>query len=817
MPPHPLLWSRNPVVAPTADDPASRRAFFRTWESSVYPIGNGRLGGTVFGEPRRERIQFNEDSLWVGNEDCTGGYQPFGDVFVDFPHGEFSEYRRELDLARAVQTVAYTSDGIRYRRVFFVSHPAQVLVCRISADRPGALRGRIAMGNEHEIPVRAEGADTLVMQGDTANFWFWRKQLAEPQRLMGDRAYASDKIIDLTLEARVRVLHEGGALAAQDDMLVFDGCDTVTLLLAADTDYLADRARGWRGEHPHARLCAWIDAAAARPFATLLAEHVADYRSFADRLTIDLGATPDEAAARPTAERRQAYAEAWENDGVPRDRELEALLYRYARYLMLASSRPGEGALPANLQGLWLINRHPPWRCDYHTDINVQMNYWFVDAANLAECFQPLAEWIDSIREVRKEETRRVLNVSRGWLMRSENGIFGGSTWHFQKGDSAWLCQNLWDHYAFTQDRAYLERYAYPVMREICEFWLDHLKALPDGTLVAPMGRSPEHGPVDVDGVTYDQALCWDLFTNTIEAAEALGIDAAFRDELAERRSRLLGPRIGRWGQLQEWMEDIDDPADDHRHINHLIGVYPGRQIHPLTTPEWAAAARVGLEARRDHGQGHPAWSRVWKACLFARLLDGEAAHRELAQTLATHVHGNLWAVHPPFQIDANFGYAAAVHEMLVQSHLQMRNAECGMRNGAKAEGGTRKAEQGEGLSLEADRRGKEPRMRNGRGGDRASTSIIPHSAFRIPHLLHVLPALPSAWPEGRVHGLRARGGFELDVEWKECALTRARLRNRLDAANACVVRYGAGTKSLRLAAGAEIELTAGDIPSSPE
>jgi alpha-L-fucosidase 2 len=427
----------------------------------------------------------------------------------------------------------------------------------------------------------------------------------------------------------------------------------------------------------------------------------------------------------------------------PEDRQLESLMYQYARYLLISSSAPGPGTLPANLQGIWNINRRPSWRCDFHTDVNIQMNYWFADGSNLADCFEPLAHWIDSIREVRKEETRRVLGVKRGWLMRSENGIFGGSTWHIQKGDSAWLCQNLWDHYAYTQDRPYLERYAYPVMKEISEFWLDHLKELPDGTLVVPAGRSPEHGPVGVDGVTYDQVLCWDLFNNTIEATEVLSVDAELRKELLEKRDRLLEPRIGRWGQLQEWMEDIDDPKDDHRHVNHLICVYPGRQVHPKLDPALATAARVSVAARRDYGQGHPAWSRVWKGCLFARLLDGPSAYQELSTTLATHIYDNLWSVHPPFQIDANFGYAAAVNEMLVQSHLQTP--------------------------------------------DRS-------------YIIQLLPALPPAWPTGSVTGLRARGGFEIDLAWSNQKLTSAVVRNRTGRDATCVLHYRSTERHLRLA-----------------
>lgn len=739
-----ILWANQPLVfdesTPLTGDGQG------PWQKAVYPIGNGRLGCTVFGEPKRERIQFNHDSLWVGNEDNTGAYQPFGDLYIDLPHETFTRYSRELDIDRAVQTVTYESGGVIFRREYFASRPANVIVIRLTANRPGALTGTVSMGNVHDVPITAE-PNTLVMRGDTSKFFYWQFMLENPDRLIASREYASDKNIDLVFEARARVGHQGGTLRTDGNVVRFSGCDSVLILLAAETNYLADRTRGWRGEDPHDRVVSQLDRAAARSYQDLLEAHLSDYQSFFGRLMLDIGSTPEPARARPTAERVAAYAEQVKSGRVPEDRQLESLLYQYARYLLIGSSSPGRGTLPANLQGIWNINRRPSWRCDFHTDVNIQMNYWFAHASNLTECFEPFAHWIDSIRDVRKEETRRVLGIERGWLMRSENGIFGGSTWHIQKGDSAWLCQNLWDHYAFTQDKSYLRRYAYPVMKEISEFWIDHLKPLPDGTLVAPAGRSPEHGPVGVDGVTYDQVLCWDLFNNTIEAAEVLGVDAELRDELRQKRDQLLKPRIGRWGQLQEWMEDIDDPKDDHRHVNHLICVHPGRQIHPSTTPDLAAAASVSLIARREHGQEHPAWSRVWKACMFARLLDAESAYRELMTTLATHIYDNLWSVHPPFQIDANFGFAAGVNEMLVQSHLQTP--------------------------------------------DRT-------------YILHLLPAIPKAWKDGRVQGLRARGGFELTMSWRDQKLMFATLKNITGEPRSCAVRSGEVETALDLDPGEE-------------
>jgi len=700
-----VLWYRQPA---------------ENWEKEALPIGNGRLGAMIFGDAGKEHIQFNEDSLWIGDESDTGAYQAFGDVFVEFdPAPDAADYRRLLDIGRAVHEVQYTCDGINYRRTCFSSYPAEVMVFRFTADKPAAHTGRITLADAHKGKIVARD-NKITASGSLAGYAY-----------SGGSTRGRKEPYDIALdyEAQLLMLHEGGTIEASDAGISFKDCDSLTLLLAADTNYVNQRDQGWTGEHPHERLTAQLEAAANKTFDELLAEHVDDYRALFDRFALDVGETPEQTLALPTDERLAAYKEGGT------DPDLEELQFQYARYMIISSSRPG--SLPANLQGLWNRSNRPPWRSDYHTDVNVQMNYWFVDAAALPECFLPLAEWVYSIRGVRRDETKAAFGT-RGWICHAENGPFGGSTWKWSKGDAAWVAQNLWDHYAFTKDKEYLRNRAYPILKELCEFWEDHLKELPDGTLVSPDGFSPEHGPHE-DGVSFDQQLVWDLFTNTIEASEALGVDEQFRAKLASMRARLLGPQIGRWGQLQEWMVDRDDPNDKHRHLSHMIAVHPGRQISPLTTPELAQAARVSMNARGDASTG---WSRAWKISIWARLHDGNRTYSILRSMLQSMIYANLFNTHPPFQIDGNFGYASGVCEMLVQSHM-------------------------------------------GR--------------------IHFLPALPDAWSTGSVRGIRARGGVEIDMKWKDGRAATAVLRATTDGRHVLQAPEGQqidGPKTVELKAG---------------
>ena len=686
------------------------------WMQEALPIGNGRLGAMVHGGIGQEHIQFNEDTLWIGDETDTGDYQNFGYLNIDLGGGTNdmpagAGYRRELDINRALMSITYAKEGVHYRREYFASHPANVLVFRLTADQKGAYSGSLSLQDAHH--------GTFLTESNRISF---------AGVLSGKhKAPSENYAIRLAYEAQVLIQHEGGTLTTNENQIVFKNCDSLLILLDGGTDYLNQREKGWKQAHPHGRILDRLAQASQRNFDDLLQEHIQDYQRLAGRVSLDLGKTSAAALEHSTGERLAAYAKG------AADPDFEALLYQYARYLMISSSRAGD--MPANLQGVWNCRNSPPWRSDYHSDVNVEMNYWFVDAANLSECFTPYAEWLHSVIPVRRETTKKEFGI-RGWMTRSENGIFGGASYLWVPGDAAWLAQDIWDHYAFTLDPVYLKTRAYPIIKELCESWEDYLKERPDGKLVSPASVSPEHG-APAEGNSYEQQLVYDLFSNYIELSKALGVDEAFRNKVETMRGRLLGPQIGKWGQLQEWAQDLDNRGDAHRHLSHMIAIYPGRQISPLTTPKLAEAAKISMNARGDHSTG---WGMVWRACVWSRLLDGDRAYSILRGFAGSSMYPNLFGnCNKTFQIDCNFGYAAVVHELLIQSHMGC---------------------------------------------------------------IQLLPALPKAWATGSIKGLRARGGYEVDIEWKDGQLVRALIRNIANPTGKCAVRYGDRSVELVIPAG---------------
>ena len=856
---------------PNGKDSGKSEAFFgaaanfpsSNWESQAQPLGNGRLGAMVFGNPLKERIQFNESSLWTGGANPSGGYdinefgayQNFGDLFIEMdgsgepsasepicPSGQtasagqdvtssydgnpatkwcvehknkdvvwqidlgkpetitgysftsaedvptrdprtwkfegsadsktwrlldqhndekpyakrgetksytyptdktfaFRHYRfvfspmdathfqvaeialagikpaakpvanimnysRTLDLATATHLTTWKQDGVTFKREVFVSNPAQVIVIRITADQPGKVNGNLRLVGAHG-EKSASSAPAVAFQGALPN--------------------------GLRYAARVVVLYEGGKSAAPaDDRLSFSG-NAVTILLAAATDYALDPTKNFRNNiDPSFTVTKQLIGASAvattvaKFYDNLRSSHVADFQKLMGRVDLDLGPPPN----KSIAERLEDYKKGGQ------DPHLESLIFQYGRYLLISSSR---GFLPANLQGLWNNSNQPPWDCDYHTNINIQMNYWLAEPANLAECALPLIRWTEAmIPGSRAATVKDFGDKIPGWTMRTSVNIFGGNGWQWNLPASAWLAQHFWDHYAFGGDKPYVEKTAWPVLADVSQYWLGHLIEK-NGKLVIPNGWSPEHGPRE-DGVAHDQQIVWDLFTNTLEAAKVLGKNDPLVARIAAAREKLLGPQIGSWGQIMEWTTERPDlEKSGHRHTSHLFALYPGRQISLSGTPELAKAAAVSLESRGTSGDSRRSWTWPWRAAMWARLGRGDKAGEMIRGLLTYNTYPNLFTTHPPFQIDGNLGITGGLCETLVQSHA------------------------GE---------------------------------------ISILPALPTDWKNGSVRGLSARGGFVVDATWKDGKLIRAQLLSNLG--NPAVLRVPGKPATLVLTEGQE-------------
>ena len=724
----------------------SSRAQGKGWEFEGLPVGNGRIGAMVLESAARERVALNESTFWTGGEnsggncsgyqygplagrDKFGSFQPFGELLAEFPDLENpQDFVRKLTLETGVAETSFRAKGVKYSRKVFASQAHNVIAVVYTADKKGALSGTFSLAPNH-----------------TAKFFAQNNRMGMTGKLVNDLSFAAraavvakgGKTVPVgSSPAEIKVSYAGNGdnqyatyAAASIPKIRVEGADQIVVLVAMATDYVMDYKKNWKGGDPAQKAEKTLKEALAlaeKP-TELLASHIRIHKGMFSRVDLDLGKTDAETAKLPTPARVKKYASTKD------DPDLEETLFQFGRYCLIGSSR---GSAPATLQGIWNHKVHAPWACDYHNNINIQEAYWPAEVTNLSECHMPLLDYITESAPASREMTKRQFGEKhRGWTTRISQNPWGAGGWTMWNVPiNAWYALHMWEHFQFTLDKKFLKEQGYPMMKEACQFWEDHLKELgkdgegfkssdanvdraqlkgiPAGTLVAPNGWSHEWGPTE-DGIAHDQQLVRDLFTNTIEAAKILGVDKKWAESLAKKRDRLAPDKIAPGGYLQEWLIDRPNKVSGHRHTSHLFAVYPGSGISYAKTPKLADAAKKSLELRGTDGDSRRSWSWPWRTALWARLREGEKAH-EMVEGLLTHnTLPNLLTTHEPFQMDGNFAFPAAVAEMLLQSHA------------------------GE---------------------------------------IELLPAPCKAWKKGKVSGLKARGNVTVSFEWENGKVKNVKL-----------------------------------------
>ena len=747
--PAPLPWAEG--VSDSGNLPGKNTS--DSWESQTLPVGNGRIGGTIFGGNRRERVNLNEVSLWSGGpnlpnnghgyvygptagKDAFGSYQPFGNLYIDFGlKGETTEYSRSLNLNDGIARVSFKDDGEQHERECFVSHPDNVLVYMAKTDSVDGLNAKIALTPCHTVSY-SKSKTGITMSGKLANGEKFEGQLLI--RTQGGTVTTKGKT------GTVQVGYKNGGAdmvptfsAENMPYIEVKGAQALYVYVSLATDYKMKYESNWKGADPSATNTAILSKLSKKNYKAVRSAHTKNYKELYNRLRIKLGKTEPSIAELPTDERISAYRNG------SQDPELEATIYQYGRYVLICGSRPGN--LPVNLQGIWNDKVHAAWACDYHNNINLQMCYWGAEVGNLSECHMPFIRFIKAMEKPLTQMTSKHFGSSvKGWTTRISQNPWGGGGWEkWNPPVNAWYALHVWEHYNYTRDKAYLKNIGYPILKKICLFWQTRLKKLGKGgeglvsngkkinvadypelkeikadSLVSPESWSHEWGPIE-DGVMHDQQLIWELFDNTAKAAKELGTDEEWAEKLLSMRDKLVPCRVGKGGYLQEWIIDRDtlpkggSALSGHRHTSHLIGVFPGTSISMAKTPELAKAAMKSLELRGCGGDNRRSWTWPWRTALWARFGNTEQAYEMVQSYIRYNVLDNLFGNHPPMQMDGTYGMTGGMSEMLLQSHAGH---------------------------------------------------------------IHLLPTLPAAWTNGYVKGIRARGNITVDMKWKNGEVTYYKL-----------------------------------------